>query len=125
QSGYTPKNNELNSQIGVPYFKVSDMNLPENQTYMLKTTLFSKNQKLKVYKSGSIIFPKNGGAVFTNKKRILTMDSIVDLNTSVLTPYFLIGLNYLYYFMLSIDLGKFTKGTALPTIDSASFNNTP
>ena len=61
-SGYTPKKNELNSSSGTPYFKVSDMNRLENQITLTYSDLYIKTPK-KIFPKGSIVFPKNGGAI--------------------------------------------------------------
>lgn len=49
------------------------MNRIENQKFMIKTEAYLDSSYTgKLFKKNTIIFPKNGGAVFTNKKRILT-----------------------------------------------------
>lgn len=123
-SGKTPKADELTSSGNIPYFKISDMNSSENQKYMRHTEHYLKTTPKKIFKAGSIIFPKNGGAVFTNKRRFLVRDSIVDLNTGGFYP----NKNYLdesYAFLLlsSIDFREISKGTALPTIDSSKLKS--
>ena len=123
-SGKTPKADELTSSGNIPYFKISDMNSSENQKYMRHTEHYLKTTPKKIFKAGSIIFPKNGGAVFTNKRRFLVRDSIVDLNTGGFYP----NKNYLdesYAFLLlsSIDFREIPKGTALPTIDSSKLKS--
>lgn len=115
-SGYTPKQTELTPTGDIPYFKVSDMNTTGNELYLKKTNYFVKSPP-KVFFKGTIVYPKNGGAVFTNKKRILDQNSVVDLNTGGYYPFYLPILDYLYYFFLNIDFRQCYKGTALPTID--------
>ena len=118
-SGKTPKNDELMMQGKVPYFKVSDMNTEGNEIYMKYASLFLNPQaKYQTFPQNSIIFPKNGGAVFTNKKRILVTESLVDLNTGGYTPSTHLFFPYIYYLFLSIDFRKMYKGTALPTVDT-------
>ena len=114
--GYTPKSEELANSGIIPYFKVADMNTDGNERYLIHTTNYLKSSPQKFFAKNSIVFPKNGGAVFTNKKRILAQDSVVDLNTAVFTPYSLIELDYVYLLFLTIDFNDFYKGTALPTI---------
>lgn len=117
-SGYTPKPAELNSEGSIPYFKVSDMNTEGNELYLTITNNYLKDDNSKkVYLKNTIVYPKNGGAVFTNKKRILAQDSVVDLNTggySVIGP---VDLMYFYLYFSQIDFRQCFKGTALPTID--------
>ena len=122
KSGKTPQSTEICKSGNIPYYKVSDMNLVENKVYMNKNINYLREiGSYKLFPKHSIIFPKNGGALLTNKKRILTVDSLVDLNTGVLIPNEKIFYKYLYYFMLLVDFKYYFKGTALPTIDSKKF----
>ena len=92
------------------------MNTEGNEKYLIHTTNYLVSSPQKIFAKNSIVYPKNGGAVFTNKKRILAQDSVVDLNTAIFTPYSLIELDYIYLLFLTIDFNDFYKGTALPTI---------
>lgn len=122
-SGFTPKLSELSNKGEVPYFKVSDMNTEGNEKYLMTSNLYYVGGQGKIWDSGTIVFPKNGGAVFTNKKRILIKKSVVDLNTGTFKPSNYIYLGYAYLVFQSIDFRKHFKGTALPTINSNFMNN--
>ena len=117
-SGFTPKSEEL-CQCGViPYFKVSDMNTVGNELWLTKTEQYLKDPRpKKFFLKNTIVYPKNGGAVFTNKKRILAQDSIVDLNTGGYTVIGPVDLQYIFLYFSLIDFRQCYKGTALPTID--------
>ncbi len=122
-SGKTPKSEELSSIGNIPYFKVSDMNVEGNELYMNNASLFlTGNAKYKIFPKNAIIYPKNGGALLTNKKRILVKDSLVDLNTGAYVPSNELNITYVYYLFSSIDFRKHHKGTALPTVDMNSIN---
>ena len=122
-SGQTPKSEELSSIGNIPYFKVSDMNVEGNELYMNNASLFlTGNAKYKIFPKNAIIYPKNGGALLTNKKRILVKDSLVDLNTGAYVPSNELNITYVYYLFSSIDFRKHHKGTALPTVDMNSIN---
>lgn len=97
------------------------MNVLGNELYMNKVSLYlSDSAKYKVFPPDSIIYPKNGGAVFTNKKRILTVNSLIDLNTGAYIPSKLVDNIYAYYLFSTIDFNKFYKGTSVPTVDHDS-----
>ena len=120
-SGYTPKENEFKkcATIPVPYFKVSDMNHLENHKYLTYTTLYLENG-CKTYPKHTIVFPKNGAAIATNKKRLLGQDSVVDLNTGgVIANDKIVFYEYLYLFLLNLDFRLFTRRGAVPTLDIA------
>ena len=71
-SGKTPKAKELVDNGEYPYFKVGDMNTKGNERYLQITENYlPKEYNSKLFEPNSIVYPKNGGAVFTNKKRIL------------------------------------------------------
>ena len=115
-SGYTPKKEEIKSFGTFPYFKVAEMNLIGNEKYMTNTPFFISSP-LKIFPKGSIIFPKNGGAVYTEKKRILKVDSVIDLNTEAICSGKELYNYYLYYFLSSIKISSFDKGGGLPSLD--------
>jgi len=122
--GFTPKPEELSSVGTIPYFKVSDMNTPENYKFMVHSSQYYISEaSRKTFPKGSIVFPKNGGAVLTNKKRILVQESVVDLNTGVLIPYQPLNIEYLFILFSTIDFNKHHKGSSLPTINTDFMNN--
>ena len=83
--GYTPKPSQLFPEGDIPYFKVADMNRIGNEISLCYTDQYLKEAR-KVFPKGAIVFPKNGGAVATNKKRILAHDAVVDLNSGIAIP---------------------------------------
>lgn len=116
-SGYTPKPRQLCSKGTIPYFKVADMNTKGNEKYLVNSNQFLLDESMKCFKSNTIVYPKNGGAVFTNKKRVLFRKSVVDLNTGGFEVCDLFDVEYFYLFFKTIDFKQYAKGTALPTLD--------
>lgn len=121
-SGYTPDKSELFPQGKYPYFKVAEMNNPGNELFMRNTSLYIDSPK-KVFPKGSIIFPKNGGAIYTEKKRILEYDSVIDLNSEAISPIGQIVLKYLFCFLNHIKISSFDKGGGLPSLDLKKMAN--
>ncbi len=115
KSGFTPKKEELLSQGNYPYFKVAEMNLEGNELYLKRTTQYLNSSK-RIFPKGAIVFPKNGGAIFTNKKRILAQDSIIDMNTQSVIANANLEHSYLYYVIQNIDFSNYVNGSALPTL---------
>ena len=118
-SGKTPISELLSENGLIPYYKISDMNVEGNELFLDKTTNYL-NDKYDgvVFSKGSFVFPKNGGAVLTNKKRILLHDSLVDLNTGVITFSPFIDAEYAFLMFLFIDFSKLYKGSTIPTVDA-------
>ena len=65
----------------------------------------------------SIIYPKSGGAVYTNKRRILTTPTLVNLNTGYLIPT-KINMRHLYYWFYIINLGRYAVDTAITSVNA-------
>lgn len=75
----------------IPFLKVSDMNLPGNETHIVLwnntiSTDVLLEIKAKSFPAGTVIFPKIGAAIATNKKRILTRESTYDNNVMGIIP---------------------------------------
>lgn len=124
KAGYTPKKNELSDNGAYPYYKVVDMNTLGNDVYLDITSSY-KIDANKLFPKGAIVFPKNGAAVSTNKKRILKYDSIVDLNTGVAIFPKSINEKFAYYWFIDTDFKKYVRGGALPTLDIKSLKDKP
>lgn len=123
KSGYTPSSDELASDGDFPYFKVAEMNLPGNEKYLIHSHSYLSGD-IKTFPANSIVFPKNGAAVSTNKKRILQVDSVVDLNTAVMIANQNISVNYLHYILINIDFATLIKRGAVPTLNITELKNT-
>ncbi|OLY43912.1 restriction endonuclease subunit S [Bartonella apis] len=115
-SGITPDAKYLCTRDGIPYFKVSDMNSLGNETVMKVASCYvTKSDLWKTVPKNSVIYPKNGGALLTNKRRMTIDPCIIDLNTGYATPV-LCHINYFYYWFLNIDFSHKCTGSAVPTI---------
>ncbi len=123
KNGKTPKKEDISDQGSYPYFKVKDMN--NNQVYMNNIENFVNEKYInQLMPKDTIIFPKNGGAVLTAKKRILIQDSLVDLNTGGIIPNSNISFKYLFYLFRNLNIKDYVKGSAVPTIDSKKLRET-
>jgi type I restriction enzyme S subunit len=97
------------------------MNLPGNEKCMTTITntisgATLKKLKAKAFPQGTIIFPKIGAAIATNKKRVLTQPSVVDNNVMGLIPKSHINSLYLYYWMLQFDLRSVSNIGPVPSM---------
>ena len=96
--------------------------MPRNEKYLYDTPQFVISPK-STFPKGSIVFPKNGAAIGTNKKRILVTPSVVDLNTAVAIPNSEIESNFLYYIFQKIDFRLITRRGTVPTLDLKELKN--
>ena len=90
--------------------KVSDMNLSGNEKYInaanIETALSAELVSEKAIPSNSVIFPKRGAAIATNKKRLTTRWSLLDPNLIAIISRASITSEFLYYWFLTFDLAS-------------------
>lgn len=123
-NGSTPKGIELINDKGeYPFLRVSDMNLEGNEVYANKCAVsLTKAEvdklKVKLYPKNTIIFPKRGASIYTNKKRLLARDSGIDLNTMGFVPKNVIDYYFLFTWFHTIDLKTISDGSYIPQINN-------
>jgi len=104
---------------GVPYIKVADMNLDENKEEIIASTKYVSSQNKGAISVNSIIFPKRGGAIATNKKRLVKSSKIyIDSNTMAMTLLHEGLLPYIKFWFDGVDLGKLQSGSSVPQINN-------
>jgi type I restriction enzyme S subunit len=116
----------LEREVGdVLYLKVGDMNLPENEIEINTSSRFVNRNEIKqvqIIPEGAVIFPKRGGAIATNKRKVI-QPTIVDLNTMAIIPTNKLDSDYFYYWFQMIDLNDISNGTSIPQINNYSFDD--
>jgi type I restriction enzyme S subunit len=126
QAGYGfPKNIQGKTSGDFPFIKVGDMNYQKQEIYLGISENYLDQNELKEngYKTipaGTIIFPKIGGAIATNKKRILAVDSLYDNNVMGIIPTDIVLSEYLYYWLNTKNLSDWASGTSLPAINKST-----
>lgn len=114
-----------------PFFKVSDMNLPGNETVMKTSNNWvSENIRRRlaatVLPAGAIVFAKVGAAVYLERKRILGIPSCVDNNMAAFIPDSTqIDNRFAYYYLLSFPLSSLVAMGALPSLNSSQLRSIP
>lgn len=102
--------------------KVSDMNLPGNgkiigysniEFYIPKPLV----GKIKAIPPNSIIFPKRGAAIATNKKRLADYYVILDPNLIAIIPAASVNPKYLFYWFLTFDLKNLQDDNPIPQLN--------
>lgn len=111
----------------IPFFKVSDMNLPENQIIMNRANnyvaelVINTELKATIFPKNTIIFPKVGQAIHTNKKRILGDPACFDNNVMGITliqENNLLAMYLLHYFTQKINLTDIASKANPPSISA-------
>ncbi len=112
-----------------PFLKVSDMNLPGNERRIQHwnncvSDAVRHQLRAKAFPAGSLIFPKIGAAIGTNKKRQLTRPSCVDNNVMAVIPQLeLIDPDYLYFAFLAKNISDFASASNPPSIRKPDVEN--
>lgn len=106
----------LDENGSIPYFKVEQLN--NSNKYQINTPYKTKNNK-KLIPPKSIIFPKRGISILSNKIRILSQYSLIDTNImALIIKNDSIFNEFLYYFLLNEDLSKIADTTSIPQINN-------
>lgn len=126
-NGQTPKGlaDRLTHEGGqglVPFYKVGDMNLGDgrwmDQSRHYVTLGAAESLRLHVRPAGTVLIPKRGGAIATNKKRILSGEAAYDLNTMGFQPKDELLPEFLWHWLETIDLGQLADGSNVPQINA-------
>lgn len=106
----------------MPFYKVGDMNggdgrrMPPARFYIDRRS--AGDLGLHTRTPGLVLIPKRGGAIATNKKRILDVEAAYDLNTMGLRPRLGLSTEYLWRWFQGVDLGRIADGSAVPQINA-------
>ena len=108
------------------FIKVSDMNLGGNETYIRTANNFVDEADVRelgatVFVPGTVVFPKVGAAIATNKKRALTVPTIIDNNIVGITVSDAkrCDARFLHAWFESVSLEQFANVSAVPSITGA------
>ena len=125
-----PKN-EQGLETGPHFFlKVSDMNLPGNEKYVTTSNNFidddaARRMRAKIHPPGTIIFPKIGGAIATNKRRMLTRGSAIDNNCLGITFSSVLNVEWAFLLLTTLDFTRYQAGTAVPALQQGVLERIP
>ena len=119
KSGDSPSNFTFVAQEdGLPFYKVKDLN--NSIKYQNFAKEWVQKEDKKVIPAGSVIFPKRGAAIMTNKVRITSEDCHVDTNTmslKVLDKNILFN-EFLFYLLIYRGLYKIADTAQIPQINN-------
>jgi type I restriction enzyme S subunit len=115
-----PVTEQGKKDLEVPFLKVSDMTRPGNEVWIESSNnTVSRDDAERlgafVFPAGSIIFPKVGGAMLTNKRRLLKHPSCIDNN--VMGCVVRRGhLDFVFLLLQQLDFGRLSKPGPVPAI---------
>ena len=122
--GVFPLTEQGRTDGDIPFIKVSDMNTEGNEWFIRRSNNYVSFEtlgrlKVRPAPTGTIVFPKIGAAVATNKKRLLVRDTAYDNNVIGVVPRDTAYSAYLFGFFVLFDLRTLIRSTALPSIKTS------
>lgn len=100
--------------------KVSDLNRPGNERMVTNGQIWSPvaGAKASTCPEGSVVFPKRGGAIATNKKRVTGRSCVLDPNLMAVTPQdHVVTTEYLLAWFSFLDLSSIASGSSVPQLN--------
>ncbi|CAL9519874.1 restriction endonuclease subunit S [Streptomyces sp. enrichment culture] len=111
----------------VPFWKVGDMNGADGRLMARSRTYLSAEQitraKVRTYPAGTVLLPKRGGAIATNKKRITATAGAFDLNVMGVVPREGLVPEFLWYWFRTVDLNELSDGSNVPQINKPDLSH--
>lgn len=108
------------------YIKVSDMNIEGNSFVIEKSSRYisaSVINERELIPVRSVIFPKRGGAIATNKKSLVLHKPIIcDLNIMSINIPLDINEFFFYFWFKTIDLASLNNGSTIPQVNNVDIN---
>lgn len=126
KSGNSPsKFNFVKKENGIPYYKVKDLN--ESVKFQYYSKEWVEEIPNYVIFPGSVIFPKRGAAIMTNKVRIVIENCHIDTNLMALKVQNekLLNNEFLYFFLLYKELFRIADVAQIPQINNKHINPYP
>jgi type I restriction enzyme S subunit len=122
KSGNAYSFRETDDTDAVPYIKVGDMNIDGNREDATQSStyfVYDEAMESQFIPRKSIIFPKRGGAIATNKRcKVLSKSILVDSNTMAMCPSELLSFDFVFTWFLQIDLAQFGNNNVLPQVNN-------
>jgi type I restriction enzyme S subunit len=128
KSGTTVKKALERPSGDIPYLKVADMSFPGNEVEIYDSSRFLDGADVRessILPVGTTIFPKRGGAILTNKKRLTAVPICADLNIMGVTPSGLLTPRFLYYYFINVDMRELGSGSSIPQINNYDIEPLP
>ena len=119
RSGAAPsKIKELKEFGKYPFYKVNDLNYTDK--YLSKAIYNFDDLTFKKIKKNSIVFPKRGASIFTNKIAIISKSGYMDTNLMALEilDCSIINHEFLYYLLSFRGLVEFADTSSVPQINN-------
>jgi len=116
-----PQGKEFFGEGCFPFVRVQDLGRYGQTTNLIETTDKVNERAIKecgltLFPKGTILFPKSGMSTLLNHRAILGIDAYVVSHLAALIPKKDIIGEYLYYYLCTIDMARWSQRTNLPSL---------
>jgi len=103
-----------------PFLKVSDLGDEDEVTNAANwvTSQTASQMRAKVWPRGTVIFPKVGAALLSERRRVLGVDACFDNNVMGLVPGPAVSPAFLLAFMKTINLSELAQVGVIPSVNN-------
>jgi len=120
---------EFDDEGDTLFFKVADFNRnPDHRALHTAETRFdaATNPSIRVFKPGTVVFPKRGASIFLNKIGVLSHTAALDPNLMALEPdTSSASAEYLMWFFKGVGLWRFADTTSVPQLNHKHLKPVP
>jgi type I restriction enzyme S subunit len=129
RSGIGFPDDEQGGIQGTPFFKVSDLSSPGNDTTLEVANHYVTDEQKerngwKSFNGPHVVFAKVGAAIFLERKRLAT-DFLIDNNMMAMRPEHGVPLNYLFHRLREMRLSRYAQVGALPSVNAGDVGDLP
>lgn len=121
-NGSTFPEEEQGESEGVPFIKVSDTNKTDKYASHAENFI-TRNRadeiNVRILPENSVILPKRGAAILTNKRRLLPQDSAID-NNQIGVYAEEINNTYLYHYLCTVDMERYAQKGAVASLNKST-----
>jgi type I restriction enzyme S subunit len=122
-----PDNEQGRVDEPLPYVKVADLTLPGNEEYIHRVTntvtvATARRLGSTIFPANTIIFPKIGAALLSNRRRITLSESCTDQNLMGLSVEHGV-MRYFFYLLHTLDFGRLRMPGPVPLLNERDAAN--
>ena len=118
--GHSPSALNFDSSGDTLFLKAEDLGRPGNRRAIREAGLrfrAADHPRIRVHAPGHLVFPKRGGAIATNRVRVLARPAAVDPNLMVLAPGPALDPHYFAELLQHLGLPTFADDAGVPQIN--------
>ena len=129
QSGIGFPEKEQGGKKGIPFIKVSDMNILGNEIQLIRANHYVNQKQIDekrwhpIVDTPAIVFAKVGAAIFLGRKRLISKPFLIDNNMMSYSFDTSWDINFGKILFEKINLSKYAQVGALPSLSASDIEN--